>query len=365
MPHRFLVSGYTNDASTSGTYLYELDERSDVVHLLGSVSGVESPSFITLAGPTHNDLYAAYEMPSVGGLAHFTLSESGLPELSDVVAFSSAAGTCFSLVHPEGKQIYGADYDSGSVCACALAENGSILEPATLIQHVGRAAPREPNDPNFDRQTSPHVHTLSIVPSNDRLLAAVDLGLDSIFLYELADDGAIVEPPAAIVETPTHSGPRIIAYHPSGDYAALVCELSCELIIYRISHEGLIWQPLHRWSLLEAANPADRSTLSSYPPLAAHAQFSKNGRFLYASVRGTDQLICFTLGEDLKPLSAHVHPSGGSTPRHFSLSSDERFLAVANQVGNNVTIFHCDTETGQLEQATSLPTPTPSCIVWL
>ena len=50
---------------------------------------------------------------------------------------------------------------------------------------------------------------------------------------------------------------------------------------------------------------------------------------------------------DAPTLVQHT-PSGGKTPRHFSLSPDGRFLLVANQDAGNLVRFAVDPDTGRL-----------------
>ncbi len=65
---------------------------------------------------------------------------------------------------------------------------------------------------------------------------------------------------------------------------------------------------------------------------AAHLQADHAGRFLYVSNRAHDSLAVFAIdGDPEAPLLVERLPSGGQTPRHFSLSPDGRFLLVAHQ----------------------------------
>lgn len=421
---RFLVSGYTEHEGQPGIHCFETSSDGNVLFQKRALSGIASPSFCTLDG---NQLYAASETKTQGGLAHCTIDDK-VSALVDQIEFGPASGTCFVLKHPRAQRLYSANYDSGSVASCTLSNKGALERPVTIIQHRGQGAPREEADPHFDRQTAPHVHTLSFVPGTT-LLAVVDLGLDLIAIYKTDAAGNIVDAdgnpvlniwpcslgfpksesnslfyrsratsietayfelsdssahrlycleraipnerakavaklplrPAAIVEVPLFTGPRIIAYHPSGNYAALVCELACELIVFRLEADGLIWNPIHCWDLLQDAPVL---IAGSIPPLAAHCEFSDDGRFLYASVRGTDQIITFELDQRCDLKAMHACSSNGGTPRHFAMSPDQKLMAVANQTGNNVSLFRRNTSTGALEATATAACLAPSCIIW-
>ena len=381
--HRLYVSGYNNGAADAGIHVFDIDVENKSSQLVATSAGVESPSFIEFAGQA---VYAASEAPDHGGLAHYIMNAQGVPELQDQVSFSGAAGTCYVLTNEGTTHAYGADYNSGSISSCKIDAQGALCEPVTIIQHEGHCAPRLKDDPYFDRQTSPHVHTLSFIPGTN-LLAAVDLGLDLITIYQTDETGQIVSAegdpvissrndnrremgweanfpgikPVAIVEAPLFSGPRIIAYHPSGRYAALICEIGCELIIWKISEDGLHWTPVSNWNLLQDAPGALEMKEA---PRAAHVQFTNDGRFIYTSTRGIDQLMWFEIDEACDMKQRWSCPCGGGTPRHFALSPDDEVLAVGNKTGNSISIFTRDANTGMLEQVMSISCPQPSCVVW-
>lgn len=423
---RMLVSGYTDSADDAGVLIFEVSTETGNASKVAQAAGVESPSFCQKASKR---IYAASEMSNAGGLASFSVGEDRSLQLDGQVDFEGAAGTCFVLFDKDfPRRIYGADYNSGSVSVAKLAENGTVSNDVSLIQHEGHSAPYRAGDPNADRQLGPHVHTLSIVPETD-LLAAVDLGLDAIVLYRLDANGDVaVSPapprvsecddsrtdiairvdcgiritrsptsgersllrpsesdekfpvppsesddanaiaelplvPAAIVEVPLHYGPRIVSYHPTRPLGALICELACKVLLYEIGNDGLDWKLLEEHDLVCGMPNIGRD---GKPPLSAHCEFSSDGRFLYTSTRGTDQLTVFEVGDDDHLLPIQTIYCEGDTPRHFALSPDESIMAVANQLSDNVSIFKRDAATGKLEAIGSAQCDIhPSCIVWI
>lgn len=189
------ISGYNGSVEQPGLYTFKIEEAlgsDDPECKLVKVSetaGAYSPSYCDLSG---DSLYAACEMPDHGGLGRYDLHDREHPEICETILFGNAAGTCFSLVDSELRYIHGADYNSGSICESALDEAGAISKDVRIIQHRGHGAIREKCDPNFGRQTSPHVHTLSFIPGMD-LLVSVDLGLDLLAIYQLDDDGRMID----------------------------------------------------------------------------------------------------------------------------------------------------------------------------
>jgi 6-phosphogluconolactonase len=57
--------------------------------------------------------------------------------------------------------------------------------------------------------------------------------------------------------------------------------------------------------------------------------------------------------------------SGGSTPRHLALDPTERWVLVANQDSDNLSIFPRDPKTGKLGQnPKSVSLAKPQCLVF-
>jgi 6-phosphogluconolactonase len=91
-------------------------------------------------------------------------------------------------------------------------------------------------------------------------------------------------------------------------------------------------------------------TLSSRAPGATGAntgaEIAARGTWVYASNRGDDTIGVFVRDSagGLTPVTQV--PTGGQTPRHFSLSPDGRLLFVANQGSNTIVPFAIDPATG-------------------
>ncbi len=57
---------------------------------------------------------------------------------------------------------------------------------------------------------------------------------------------------------------------------------------------------------------------------------------------------------------------GGKIPRNFTLDPTERWMLVANQDSNLLSVFARDQATGKLaEEGKSVAAPTPMCILFL
>src|SRR6202012_3809258 len=105
---------------------------------------------------------------------------------------------------------------------------------------------------------------------------------------------------------------------------------------------------------LEPDFPADKNT-------AAELAVSPDGLFLYASNRGEDSLVVFSIRQKDGKLDLVQRIScGGKAPRHFTLDPTAQWLICGNQDSATVAIFHRDAATGKLNGPTqTVPLDSP------
>ena len=146
----------------------------------------------------------------------------------------------------------------------------------------------------------------------------------------------------------------MVAYHPRLPMAALVNELACDVLVFRIDEGGLHWRIVEQLSLPQAP---------SGDALAAHIAFSPDGRQLYASVRGSDQLVVFPVDGQGRVAGRCDVASGGKGPRHFFAVARRALLAVANLASDDVRLFERDAD-GMLRAVACVDVPQPACVIW-
>lgn len=97
-------------------------------------------------------------------------------------------------------------------------------------------------------------------------------------------------------------------------------------------------------------------------PHAHSVNLDPNNRFIYAPDLGMDKVMIYQLDLDSgnllanKPAFVQVAPGAG--PRHFAFHPDGTRAYVVNEIGNTVTAFDWDPESGSLEEfqtVTTLP----------
>jgi len=341
-PHgKFLVYVGTYTAKDSkGIYAYRLDTATGQLTSIGLAAATENPSFVVIH-PNGRFLYAVNEVPKYqgkdsGGISAFAIDRStGKLTLLNQVP-SGGADPCYLSFDKSAKHLLVANYTGGNVAAFPVQDDGKLGEASGFMQHKGSSV-------NVERQEGPHAHSIDL-SSNNRFAMVSDLGLDQV-LVDRFDRvrGTLTpnDPPYTKVEA--GSGPRHFKFHPNQRSAYLISELRNTVTAYSYDAKTGALHPRQTISTL----PKDFSGHSE----AAEIQFDPAGKFLYASNRGYDSIAVFKINPVDETLSnVEIVPSGGKSPRYFTVDPSGSRLFVANQDSSNIVVFKIDRQTGRLTQ---------------
>ncbi|HEU4983748.1 MAG TPA: beta-propeller fold lactonase family protein, partial [Acidobacteriaceae bacterium] len=93
---------------------------------------------------------------------------------------------------------------------------------------------------------------------------------------------------------------------------------------------------------------------------------TRDGRHAYAANRGLDCIDSFAVDPAMGKLTFLARTgSGGAVPRDLALDPSEKYLLVANQVGDTIAVFARDAKTGRLaESGKTFPLSRPQCLVF-
>jgi 6-phosphogluconolactonase (cycloisomerase 2 family) len=64
----------------------------------------------------------------------------------------------------------------------------------------------------------------------------------------------------------------------------------------------------------------------------------------------SDSIVTFKPTKDGKLEFLDLSPSGGISPRHFSLNQDGSMIAIANQMTKNIVVYSRDLQSGKMGQ---------------
>ena len=325
----------------------------------GKFSGLElaaetrNPSFLALH-PNGRFLYAVGEVDNFGGTNTGAVSAFRIQKSSGKLTLinqqsSGGTGPCHLAVDRKGLCLLTANYGSGSIASYAIAGDGRLSNPVSVIQHQGSSI-------NPSRQKGPHAHYIAPSPANHEALVC-DLGLDQVLLYDLDATQATLTPqrPPAI-NLPPGSGPRHLVFHPKRDWAYVVNELN-STVSTLTREQGF---------LVAKESVSTLPDVFNGPNSCAEIQIHPSGQYVYASNRGHDSVAVFAVNKKTGLLERRGHEAtGGKTPRFFGLDSDGRWLLAANQGSDAVTVFRVDRKTG-LPHPTgeALTVSSPVCLVF-
>ena len=343
------VGAYTRPPS-KGISAYRFDPSSGQLTPLGVAAETDNPTFLAVH-PNRKFLYAANENPD-GAVSAFAIdpSTSQLKLLNRVS--SRGSGPCHVVVDRAGHWLYAANYNSGSMAAIPIREDGSLGDGGGSVQHAGSSV-------NPQRQRGPHAHSANLAPDG-RFLLAADLGLDQILVYRLdGEKGSLAPGDPPFTRLAPGSGPRHMAFSRDGRFAYVVNEMLATVTAFRYDAARGRLEELQTVSI----TPADYTGAKSGAEIAVHP----NGRFLYASNRGDSTIAVFRVDEAKGTLAAVERtPTGGKTPRNFAIDPTGAWLLAANQDSGSVAPFRIDPESGRLSvTGKTVDVASPVCIVFV
>jgi 6-phosphogluconolactonase (cycloisomerase 2 family) len=314
------------------------------------VEGETNPSFVVVE-PGKRFLYSIH-----GGTGN-QVSAFAIDQASGRLSLlnrqpSHGDNPVFPAVDAESRWLVVANYLGGSIAAYPLASEGRIGEATDVVTHAGSLGP------NPDRQDRPHPHQITWDVAS-RFLFVPDLGQDRTYVYRLSDSGKFVANDPPFVASPPGSGPRHIAFHPTGRWAYLIHEMGSLMTAFAYDGERGVLEPRQTISTL----PTDFTGFST----AAEVAVSADGRFVFGSNRGHDSIVSYAVDENAGTLTPIDWASTlGRTPRHFALDPPGQFLYAENQDSDTVVPLRVDAETGKLTPSGQvLEAGSPVCIAFL
>ncbi|MFJ9641133.1 lactonase family protein [Streptomyces sp. NPDC101178] len=341
---RAFMGSFTS-AGGLGVTVAEVDRNTGALTVLGSSDAVPDPSFLAL-GPGGEVLYAVGES-APGATAAFDVSGDVPALLGPVRPVLADGPTHLALA---AGHLLTANYGSGSVTALPVLADGTLGEVASVVRHEG-------GGPDSERQEGPHAHQVLPDPSG-RWVVSVDLGTDSVRVNALDPATGALEPHGETALRPG-TGPRHLAFHPSGRYAYVLNELVPALTVCRWDAEAGRMEPLGEVPVLPEGDPG--GSVRAYP---SEVVVAYDGRFLWTATRGHDSISVLTLDEtgEKAALVATVG-CGGRWPRDLTLDPSGQWLYAANEHSGNVSWFAVDAGTGVPQHAGSVEVPAVSCVV--
>lgn len=265
-------------------------------------TNADRPMYLAVA---ENRLYAVLRQSFAdsenSGVCSWQIGRDGA--LTNPSALCSTQGRCGCHLAVEQNRIYAANYLSGSVV---------MLPEGRLSEHHG-------SGPHPTRQEAAHTHFVGMTPDKKYLLA-VDLGLDTIFVYT---PELILQDKIAM---PAGHGCRHLAWSEDGKYAFCVNELASTVSVLGYEKGKL--------TLLDTVSALPEGFEGENTAAAIRV----DGDWVYVSNRGCDNIAVFThkAGKLSDPVFVDAE---GVSPRDFYIYGG--YLFCANEGSSYVSVFSC------------------------
>lgn len=346
------VGTYTSGKS-EGIYLYRLNLTDGSLKRVGVTGGVQNPSYLTL-DRARRFLYSVEETEEFEGAKSGAVSAFAVNQRDGSLSFinrqpSMGSAPCYVTADNAGRFVLVANYFGGNVAVLPVEKAGGLGKAIEVKQDSG-------SGPNHERQDGPHAHCVLLDASN-RHAYSCDLGTDKVMLYDFdTRSGKLSPAKQPFVSLKPGVGPRHLTFDGAGRFVYVLNELDSTITAFaRASASGAL-RELKTYTML----PADFRSENT----GADIHLTPDGRFLYGSNRGHDSIAAFRVDARTGELTpAGRTPTGGKTPRNFTIDPTGRYLLVANQHSDNVVAFRIDSSTGALTQtAQTAEIPSPVCL---
>jgi 6-phosphogluconolactonase len=326
-----LVVGTYTKGTSKGIIVYRFYVETGKLAYLSEIDDVSNPSYLCLS-KDNKFIYAVNEDGKNGGVSAFTF-EPNVGTMKFLNRQSSAgADPCYISVDEDRKNVFVANYSSGSLAVLPINADGSLKAPSQVVQDKGIG-------PDTSRQKGPHVHMAYFSP-DEKYLIYNDLGTDkmNIMRYHSSKPQALT--PEDVVNVKPGNGPRHVVFSPDHKYLYLLQEMGSAINVYEWN--GGKPKELQSVKMLPAGYKGSNG--------AAAIKITPDGHFLYATDRlDASAILTYSINPDNGKLTfMERRTTNGKNPRDFAIDPTGKWLIVANQDGNNIVVFKINPGTGSL-----------------
>lgn len=331
--YSFLLGAYT-DSEDQGIGLLTFNPEKNILQTQILAAGASNPSFV-ISNRAQTLVFAVEEIGGENGgkVKSFKFDrQSNTLELLDTKD-TFGDHPCYLSLDAKGEILVVGNYSGGNFSSYKI--NEGILTHIQTYQHEGQSI-------NPARQEKAHVHSTVFHPNGKQLLVG-DLGTDKIHLYDFNPTFAVPfnNSDPGYLEVAAGAGPRHLAIHPSGSPVYLIHEMTAELGVY--SYDS------GKMSNIQVLPLTGDDFVGNVG--AAEVRISPDAKFVYASNRGdANEITVFEIGKTGELTFVERVKTGGENPRNFVITSDGKFLLVANQSSDSIIVFERSLKTGKLKK---------------
>jgi len=336
---QFIIGTYTQNGS-QGVYKVTLDADSQTLSNNGVVALGTNPSYLALS--KKQDWFFAATGKESGSIDTFLLDEQSNSYKLQQHIKGLGKDTCHISLNPQETQLAVANYSSSDVYLFDIHPETKALTQKGYFKNKGTGP--------SNRQEKSHMHYVQWDKSG-RFLYAVDLGTDEVIAFDAQDKSFS---PIVAAKLTAGDGPRHLTFHPTKPWVYVLNELSNSLAVF--SQDAATGKLTLKQQTSMLMTPSKNNTSSAI-------KISDDGQYIYAGVRGINEIAVFKINADGFAKLLQSHPTLGNWPRDINLSADQKHLLIANQKSNTITVLNRDKKTGLLSSSPmTLNISTPSYI---
>lgn len=311
---------FTGDIAGINSFGY--DPVNNCVEDLGIQGDDPGQSIIAIAGRT---LVSVCELNKGGYVVSYIIEDDGKLTKVSRLPFESFK-LSYVVASPNGKYVFVSSMGDGTVKMIRINEDSS-LALTDEWKLSGHSVTK--------RQSTAKVHSCMISPDGT-LLAAANLGADEVDLFRVDYERETIRMiSSAIIDWGKE--PRHMAFHPSGKLLYVLTESGNRIYAFRVNCDSL-----KEIAVYNTLNPKQEEKGA-----AADILVSRNGKFLYSTNRGQNNIAVWKIDEESGLLNIiGWYECGGKGPRGIHFSPDGNRLYCANNDSADVTVLELDTETG-------------------
>ena len=341
-----VVGTYTKPCDSKGIYVYEFDSNTGNFSLKSNTENIFNPSYLSVSSD-NKFVYSVSENDKKSSVSAFGFnSKSGK---LDFMNYQNPNGSNPCYIINDDKNVITANYSSGNISVLGIKSDGSIGEVKQVVQHTGKSI-------NASRQEAPHAHMVYFSPDKKYVLAN-DLGTDKVYLYQNNPNSATeVLTLKSSIDVKQGSGPRHLIFSKNGKQVYLLQEMDGTITSFNYA-KGML-KKVNETTVVAADFKGDIG--------AADIHISPDGKFLYATNRGTaNDISAFKILKKGKLEFVQRTSTLGKGPRNFNIDPTGNFLLVGHQYTNEIVIFKRDKTTGMLtDTGKKIALCSPVCLIF-
>ena len=324
---------YVGNAASNEIFVFSLDPKTGDLTEIDrfAVPGITKAggSIPMAVAPNKKILYAGFRGEPLVAAAFAIDPKSG--KLRHLGNGTLAHSMAYIATDRTGKWLLSASYPGHMVTVNPIGADGIVQASKQSIQNL------------------PNSHSILADKSNKHVLAP-SLGADVVnqFLFD-AKTGDLKPNDPPSMKSAEKSGPRHFRFSKNEKFVYLLNELKAIIIVFAYdAKKGVLTKELQTISALPKEGPADKVW-------AADVHLTPDGKYLYATERGTSTIQQYKVDAKTGMLTANGTAPTEKQPRAFEIDPTGKYLYAVGELSDGMTSYSIDAKTGTLTKLKQYP----------